>query len=96
MGFSAWLHWFKVLILFYFCRKFQKLGKSCKKRLRVLGDMLRTPFTGGAEVLTAGLTGWGRCSEFEGSGNNEQYQRVALGSFSARSDDFVSGVLFGL
>ena len=55
---------------------------------------LEPPSPAALRRTTAGRTGRERRSELGGSGNIEQYQRVALGSFSARSGGFVSGVLW--
>ncbi len=58
----------------------------------MFGYNLRTPFTGGAEALTAGRTGTERCSRLEGS---EEIRAVSAGCASklvARSVGFVSGV----
>ena len=60
--------------------------------MRVLGDNLRTPFTGGAEALTAGQTDTER--RF-GEGRVRKYRAVSAGCASklvARSVGFVSGV----
>ncbi|WP_412552349.1 hypothetical protein [Shimia sp. MIT1388] len=47
----------KILILFRFPESCWNSVKRCKKRLRLFGVMLRTPFTGGAEAHNGG-TDW--------------------------------------
>jgi hypothetical protein len=45
------------LILFIFQKTFMFLSFFVKKRLRVLGNNLRTPFTGGAEAHNGAADG---------------------------------------
>jgi hypothetical protein len=45
------------LILFVFQKTFMFLSFFVKKRLRVLGNNLRTPFTGGAEAHNGAADG---------------------------------------
>ncbi|MCV6600997.1 MAG: hypothetical protein OIF54_05445 [Cohaesibacter sp.] len=47
----------KYLFLFGFQKTFMFFGFFCKKRLRLFGNNLRTPFTGGAEAHNGAADG---------------------------------------